>query len=352
MTQKSKQIALAVVLVAGAAILAFAIIRSGNKPPAQRSRGALQVDAVVVQPSVVEKDIFVPGLFLPYDQVELKSEIAGRVVTLNLPEGKQVKKGTLLVKIFDEDLQATLKKMQAQYKIQRQVFERQTELFKVNGISKNDYEKLELDLLALAADIDIVKTQIRKTEVLAPFDGVIGLRTISEGAFVPAAMLLGTISTPNSLKIDFSVPERYSIAMRAGKKVDFSTTTVPKATATVIATDQSVDAQTQNLRVRALVDKPNPNFVPGGYCQVSLNLDTRNDAIVIPSQAVVMQIDGRFVIVARGGKAHFSPVQTGVRSERGIEITQGVAAGDTIITSGILFLREGSPLDYASITSN
>lgn len=335
----------------GTAILVYAIIRSGNKTPEQRNKGGRQVDAVVVQATTFERDIFVPGSFLAYDQVELKSEVAGRVVTLNLPEGRMVKKGTLLVKLFDDDLQANLKKLQAQYKIQRQVFDRQTELFKVNGISKNEYEKSELDLLALSADIDVLKTQIRKTEVLAPFDGVIGLRNISEGAFVPAAMLLGTISTPNSLKIDFSVPERYSLHMQVGTKVEFETTNVPKATATIIATEQSVDAQTQNLRVRALVDKPDKRLVPGGYCQVNLNLDSRNDAIVIPSQAVVAQIDGRFVIVARNGKAHFTAVQTGIRSERGIEITQGIVAGDTIITSGILFLRESSPLNYASVNT-
>jgi len=349
MSNKTKQIILIVSLIAGTLILAYAIVRSGGKKPEQRQRGSRPVDAVVVQPSLLEKDIFVPGLILAYDQVELKSEVAGRVVMLNLPEGRSVAKGTLLVKLFDDDLQANLKKLQAHYKIQRQVFDRQTELFKVNGISKNEYERAELDLLALAADIDVLKTHIRKTEVLAPFNGVIGLRSISEGAFVPAAALLGTISTTNTLKIDFSVPEKYSQKMQAGAKVEFSTTNVPSATATIIATDQSVDAQTQNLRVRALVDKPDKRLVPGGYCQVNLNLDSRNDAIIIPSQAIVAQIDGKFVIVARQGKAHFVPVQTGVRSERGIEITQGLAVGDTIITSGILFLREDSPLDYASV---
>ena len=352
MSNKTKQIILIISLVVGTAILVWAIIRSGQKTPEQRQRGTRQVNAIVVQPTTFERDIFVPGLFLAYDQVELKSEVAGRVVMLNLPEGRTVKKGTLLVKLFDDDLQANLKKLQAQYKIQRQVFERQTELFKVNGISKNEYEKAELDLLALAADIDVLKTQIRKTEVLAPFDGVIGLRNISEGAFVPAATLLGTISTANTLKIDFSVPEKYSQKMHAGAKVEFQTTNVPSATATIIATDQSVDAQTQNLRVRALVDKPDKRLVPGGYCQVNLNLDSRDDAVVIPSQAVVAQIDGRFVIVARDGKAHFTPVQTGIRSERGIEITQGIAVGDTVITSGIIFLREGMVLDYASVLND
>lgn len=352
MSNKTKQIILIIVLVAGAAILAYAIIQSGKKKPEQRQRGSRQVDAIVVQPTLFEKDIFVPGLLLAYDQVELKSEVAGRVVTLNLPEGRTVAKGTLLVKLFDDDLQANLKKLQAQYRIQKQVFDRQTELYKVNGISKNEYEKAELDLLALAADIDVLKTEIRKTEVLAPFDGVIGLRHISEGAFVPAAALLGTISTVNMLKIDFSVPEKYGQKMRAGAKVDFQTTNVPTAKATIIATDQSVDAQTQNLRVRALVDKPDKRLVPGGYCQVNLNLDSRDDAIVIPSQAVVAQIDGRFVIVAKNGKAHFTPVITGARSERGIEIAQGISIGDTIITSGIIFLREGMELDYASINSS
>lgn len=352
MSNKTKQIILIVSLIVGTAILAFAIIRSGTKTPEQRKRGNRQVEAIVVQPTFFKKDIFVPGILLANDQVELKSEVAGRVVMLNLPEGQNVKKGTLLVKLFDDDLQASLKKLQAQHKIQKQVFDRQTELYKVNGISKNEYEKAELDLLALSADIDVLKTEIRKTEIIAPFDGVIGLRHISEGAFVPAAALLGTISTVNSLKIDFSVPEKYSQDMHAGAKIDFQTTTVPSAKATIIASDQSVDAQTQNLRVRALVDKADKRLTPGGYCQVNLNLNSKNDAVVIPSSAVVAQIDGKFVIVAHNGNAHFTPVVTGVRSEQGIEILQGISVGDTIVTSGITFLREGMKLDYALVKSN
>jgi len=154
--------------------------------------------------------------------VDLKNEVAGRVVMINLPEGKFVKKGTLPVKLFDDDLQSQLKKLQSQLAIQQQIYKRQSELLKVNGITQNDYEQSGLQLNSLKADIEVEKTLIRKTEVLAPFDGVIGLRNISVGAIVTPSTLLATIRTANKLKLDFFVPEKYSSKIRPGMKVKFT----------------------------------------------------------------------------------------------------------------------------------
>src|ERR1035437_6181922 len=141
---------------------------------------------------------------------------------INLPEGKFVRKGTLLVKLFDEDLQATLKKLQVQLAIQQKIYDRQSELLKVNGITQNDYDQTGLQLNSYRADIEVEKTMIRKTEVRAPFDGVIGLRSISVGAIITPATLLATIRTENKIKLDFSVPEKYSSVIKTGMKIKFS----------------------------------------------------------------------------------------------------------------------------------
>ncbi len=314
------------------------------------ARPVTKVDGVIVNPSILIDDISVSGSLMAYEEVELKNEVAGRVVMINLPEGKRVKKGTLLVKLYDDDLQAGLKKLEIQLAIQKKIHERQSELLKVNGISQNDYDQTGLQLNSLQADIEIQKVLIRKTEVLAPFDGVIGLRNISVGAIVTPSTLLATIRSEDKLKLDFSVPEKYSTEIHPGMQVDFTLSNDDRHyQATVIATEEGIDPLTRNLKVRAVVDNKSKHLIPGAFTDVELQLNEKKNALLIPTQAIIPQEQGEEVIVARNGKAHFTDVRTGIRKESTIEITNGLQPGDTIIITGLLFLKEGSPLIFSSV---
>jgi len=285
-----------------------------------------------------------------YESVDLKNEVAGRVVSINLPEGKFVKSGTLLVKLFDEDLQSTLKKLQSQLAVQQQIYKRQSELLKVNGISQNDYELTGLQINTLKADIEVEKTLIRKTEVRAPFDGMIGLRNISVGAIVTPSTLLATIRTANKLKLDFFVPEKYSSELQAGMKVKFSMSNSAKLfDATVMATEHGIDDATRNLKIRAVVNSNSKELISGGFTNVQLRLNENKNALMIPTQAIIPQEDNKILIVARQGKATFIKVKTGIRKSSTVEITEGIQIGDTIVTSGLLFLKEGATLSYSSV---
>lgn len=347
------------VIVAIFALLGFYLLKPSEqnnqaapkgRDKGMRDRTPAKVDAYIVTPSLLINEISVSGSLLAYDEVELKNEVAGRVVFINLPEGKPVKKGTLLVKLFDDDLQAGLKKLQIQLAIQEQIHERQSELLKVNGISQNDYDQTGLQLNSLRADIEVQKVLIRKTEVLAPFDGIIGLRNISVGAQVTPSTLLATIRTEDKLKMDFSVPEKYSSAIRPGMKIEFTMSNDDQTyEATVFATEQGIDVATRNLKVRALVESRSPRLIPGAFTDVNLQLNENKDALLIPTQAIIPSEQTKSVIVARNGKAHFTLVKTGVRKASAIEITEGLQAGDTIVTTGILFLKEGSKLSYSSV---
>lgn len=310
-----------------------------------------KIDAFIVKPTLLINEIAVSGSLMAFEEVDLKNEVAGRVVMINLPEGKFVKKSTLLVKLFDDDLQATLKKLQVQLAIQQQIYNRQSELLKVNGITQNDYEQTGLQLNSLKADIEVEKTMIRKTEVKAPFDGVIGLRSISVGAIITPSTLLATLRTENKIKLDFSVPEKYSSVIKTGMKIKFSmNNTDQQYDASVIATEEGIDVGTRNLKVRALVNSKSKDLLPGSYANVTVRLSENKNALVIPTQAIIPSETNKSVIVARHGKAHFVPVISGIRQASNIEITQGLQSGDTIITSGILFLKEGSKLLYSTVT--
>lgn len=350
--KKKSTLWIAIVMVALVAFfLKLAFTKSDEKDKrGDKGKVEKKVDAIIVKPSLLINEISVSGSLLAFEEVELKNEVAGRVVKINLPEGKFVKKGTLLVKLFDDDLQSSLHKLTTQLAIQQKIYNRQSELLKVNGISQNDYDQTGLLLNSLKADIEVEKTLIRKTEVLAPFDGVIGLRNISIGAIVTPSTLLSTIRTANKIKLDFSVPEKYSSVISTGMKVKFKMSNNDKTyDATVIATEQGINVGTRSLKVRALVNSSARELVSGAFANVTLRLSENHNALMIPTQTIIPEEENKSVIVARHGKAHFITVQTGIRKSSDIEITDGLQPGDTVITSGLLFLKEGGKLQYATI---
>ena len=344
-------IAVIFILLAGLFLkVGFSKSNSNDKGKSMKDKQPKKVEAFIVSPSLLINEIMVSGSLQAFETVDLKNEVTGRVVTINLPEGKFVKKGTLLVKLFDDDLQSQLKKMKSQLAIQQQIYNRQSELMKVNGITQNDYDQSGLTLNSLKADIEVQKTLIRKTEVLAPFDGVIGLRNISIGAIVTPSTLLATIRTANKLKLDFFVPEKYSSKIQTGMKVKFSMSNNEKLfDATVLATEEGIDDATRNLKVRAVVNSQSNELLSGGFSNVQLRLGENKNAIMIPTQSIIPQEENKIVIVSRNGKAKFVVVKTGMRKADNIEITQGVQPGDTIVTSGLLFVKEGSKLSFSTI---
>ena len=277
-------------------------------------------------------------------------EMPGRVVMVNLPEGQLVKKGTMLLKIFDGDLQAQLKKAQTQYEIGKQILDRQTELLKVDGISQVEYDQQELQVTSILNDIDLLKAQISKTAILAPYDGVIGLRNISLGALVTQSTPIATIRESDKLKLDFSVPGKYSSMIHKGTKVKFSVEgDEKKYDAEVMATEEGIDLNTRNLKARAIVEAHAPTLTPGAYASVELRLSENHNALMIPTQAIIMKERSKSVIVSRGGKAVFVPIQTGVRKAGTLEVVKGLSAGDTVVVTGVLFIKPDMVLTFAKI---
>ena len=308
------------------------------------------IEAIIVKPSFLSQNIQVSGSLLPFDETVLMAEIPGRVVSINLPEGKTVAKGTVLVKLFDGDLQAQLQKLQVQLQIAQTTQKRQGELIKINGISQLDYDNSVLAVNNLLADIILLKVNISKTEIRAPYDGKIGLKKISIGANLSTSTAVATIRSEQQLKLDFGVPEKYSSSIQAGKKIEFTIQGVDKKfMALVLATEQSIESNTRNLKVRAIVNGNDPALVAGAFANVDLLMGQSNNTLMIPTQCVIPQARDKKVIIARGGKATFVKVKTGVREASTIEITEGIQAGDTVITTGLLFLRPDADLKITKI---
>jgi membrane fusion protein (multidrug efflux system) len=317
-----------------------------------RQSGPVEADGFIVRPQSISEKIEVPGSLMPAEQTQIKSEVSGRIVQLNLQEGSVVQKGTLLVKLFDGDLQTQLKKLQVQLQIAQKTEERQSELLKINGISQQDYDLVVLNVQTLNVDIEATKIAIAKTEIRAPYAGQIGLRNVSLGTYIAPSDVITTLRQVDNLKLEFSIPEKYAKEIRKNAKVSFKVDGGEQPhEAVVIATENSVEQSTRTLRVRALVKNNHPELVPGVFAKVNLQLGKDDDALLIPTQSVIPNARNKQVILLRKDSAVFTVVETGIRDSVFIQITSGLKAGDTVITSGLMAIRPNAKVKVARLAS-
>src|SRR5665647_78517 len=245
--------------LAGSTILVILMFACHSKAPesqsARQKLSKLKVEAFIVKPSVLDQSITISGTIKPFEETVIMPEVPGRIVVINLPEGKTVKRGAVLIELFNDDLKAQLRKTQAQLQIAEETLKRQTELIKVNGISQSDYDQAQLEVKSLTADIEVLNVQIGRTKIKAPFDGTVGLRNASLGAQVSTTTALVTLREVDKLKLDFSVPEKYSSEIKPGAKVQFTIQGGnEKYDAEVIASEQGIEASTRNLKARAVIN--------------------------------------------------------------------------------------------------
>jgi membrane fusion protein (multidrug efflux system) len=322
-------------------------------PDAQGKKrgGPVTADAFRITKSSVSEKIEVPGSLLPFEETQLRAEVGGRIVALNINEGAAVAKGSLLVKLFDQDLQAQLKKLQVQLKISEKTEERNRELVSINGISQQDYDLAALDVENLKADIEAIRIAISKTEIRAPYSGRLGLRNVSLGAYIAPADVVTTLRQVDQLKLEFSVPEKYAKDLQKGYKVSFKIDGVNSQThrATVMATESSVDQNTRTLKIRAVVNEKHPELVPGVFAKVNLQLGQNNAALLVPTQSIIPTARDKQVIVLRGDSAVFTIVETGIRDSAYIQILSGLQLGDTVITSGLMAIRPNAKVKVAKV---
>jgi membrane fusion protein, multidrug efflux system len=316
----------------------------------QRQQGPLSVDAFVIQPSAISEDVEVPGSLLPFEETAIRAEVGGRIVQLNIREGTMVQKGTLLVKIFDKDLQAQLRKLQVQLQINEKTEERNRELLKINAISQQDYDLSTLNVENLKADIESIQIAISKTEIRAPYRGTIGLRNVSLGSYISPTDIVTTIRQVDQLKLDFAIPEKYAKEIGKGYTVKFRVDGgVQDHVAKVIATENSVDQSTRTLKVKAVVTENHRELVPGVFAKINLQLGRNNSALLVPTQAVIPNIRNKQVILLRKDSALFTVVETGIRDSAYVQIISGVNPGDTVITSGLMAIRPNTKVKVTRV---
>ncbi len=302
---------------------------SKEKPP-------VAVDVIIAGNSDFASDIEVNGTVLSEEMVELHPEVGGRLIYLNIPDGASVKKGTILARINDADLQAQLQQQKVQLELAEKTEQRLSKLLAVNGVDQASYDAALSQVNLFNANINVLHAQIDKTVIKAPFDGRLGLRLVSEGAYVSTSTVIGTLQETNKIKIDFSVPESYANLVKIGKSINIRTNASNEDfTATISAIEPQINTATRNIKVRARLNKGNIN--PGAFVKVLLNEKLKG--IVVPTNSIIPDALSNQVVLVKGGKAAFQNVETGIRNSDVVEITDGIKIGDTIVVSGVLYVR-------------
>lgn len=317
--------------------------KNEKQPDGAVKRPPPQVQAVVAQTTTVANAISVPGSLVAEDATEIHPEVSGLITSLTIREGARVAKGTVLARIYDADLQAQKRKLQVQLQQAVQTANRYSELQSIGGISKQDYDLATLGVSNLKADLDIINTEIKKTFIRAPFTGKLGLRMISPGAYVTPQTILTTIQTTGGLRMDFSVPEQYASQLRNGMPVHFTVSGSDQTySAQIMATNSGIGEGTRTLDVRAVVKGNDEGLTPGGFATVTIGFAPDNNAILLPSQAIIPTARGKQVAIYNNGIVRMKEVTTGVRDSSRIQVLTGIQVGDTIVTTGLMSLKDSS----------
>ncbi len=325
-------------------------LSAADATPKQSTRKVLNVNAKIIKPHLLTDEIPIIGQLVPDEEVNLSFETSGKITDIFFTEGSYVKKGELLAKVNDSHLQAQLDRLEAQIPLAEDRVYRQNALLQRDAVSKEAYEQVKTELATLNADIEKVKAEIRMTELRAPFDGTIGLRQVSVGAYTSPSTVVAKLTSLTPIKIEFSVPERYATDIQKGTNLEFKVDgKLEPFTAKVYATESSLDSETHTLKVRAMHPNKGGELMPGRYADIRLKQKEIHDAIAIPAEAIVPEMGVNKVFVYRNGKADPVSVTIGIRTEAEVQITAGLQIGDTILTSGTLQLRKGSPVKIDNI---
>lgn len=341
--------------VSAAALLALASCRSETSSPSPskdgkaRGRGPVSLEAVVARPLALEAVVRVPGNLSGARRIELKTEVGGRIAQLGFKEGASVAQGTVLLRLADEDLAATVAKNEAKAKLARLVVDRKRQQLAVDGASRQEFDAAEADLASAEADLALARAQLRKTRVVAPFAGVAGIRSVELGQTVAAGQSVATLSQRAPWRIEFAIPEEQATSAKVGQDLSFTAGGSPETyPARIVALDPVLDEATRTRRAVAECRSTSPSLFPGTVVDIALPLH-RADGIAVPAEALGFDAKGPMVWVYRGGRSVQTRIAIGLRTADRVEARSGVKPGDTVLVVGAATLKPDGEVKIARV---
>ncbi|NLT72375.1 MAG: efflux RND transporter periplasmic adaptor subunit [Verrucomicrobiaceae bacterium] len=331
--------------------LAVLLVSCGKKDPesAKKSGTAMPpfvVEAITVVPQRIEETLTATGTLVANESVVLQSERPAVVTEIHFEEGEMVQAGELMVRMDDSELQPQLERAVAQRRIALTLEKRQSELLKSRGISEYEYEQTVANVKIAEAEEALIRAQIAKTRIVAPFDGVAGLRKVSVGSYLTPGTTICTFQDLSSLKLDFSLPERYLAYLKPGQMVQFRVTGMSESfAAEITAIEPTIDVHTRTMLVRAKVPNEEARLLPGSFTQVEVTLEEIPDALMIPAIALIPGLKQQTVFVHHDGIVDERHVVAGLRTPNGVQIVEGLSAGDEVLVTGVLQVRKGMKVE-------
>ena len=333
-------------LLSSAALVVLLGFGCTSKTEQKRVVAPVIVDVLVASNGEFTSTVELNGSVLSDEWVELRPEVSGRLIFLDIPDGGVVTKGTVLARINDADLQAQLEQQNVQLQLVQKNEQRLSKLLAVNGVNQADYDAVLSSLNAIQANIKVLNAQIDKTIIKAPFSGTLGLRQVSVGAYVTPQTLIGTLQQMERMKIDFSVPESYVDLVKVGDKVLVEATDkATKEEALISAIEPQINVDSRTLKVRARLTEG--VLQPGAFVKVSLQ--KKEVGIMVPSNAIIPDANSNQVVLVKNGKAKFVNVETGLRNVNDIQLKSGISEGDSVVVSGVLFARPNANLKVRNV---
>ncbi len=347
---KIKYIVYTLIVLSIAAIVFYRISDNKSKKDAQdemagKAKSATAVSGIVLKAESFADNLSLSGSIEANESVDIRSEVSGIAESINFEEGAKVVKGQILLKVNDIELRAQLGKIRTAQGLASENERRAKLLLEKEAISQEEYDIASADFKSAKSETQLINAQLAKTIIRAPFSGKIGLRAISKGTYVTPETMIAKLVNTSQVKITFNIPEKYASQMKVGNTLTFTTAgSKEKYTAKIYAIEPEIEVATRTLRLRAVADNSQGKILPGTFANVTLPLEKINDALLVPTEALIPIQNGKKLLVAKSGKVMEVIVETGARTDTDILITDGLKVGDTILTTGVMSLKEGSPI--------
>ncbi len=343
---KKRYILYTVITVGIIALIVYRVIANdkiNTKSNDKKVTSAMSVEGRVLKAQKFEDNLSLSGSLEANEEIDIRSEVSGIVESINFEEGSKVSKGQVLFRVNNIELRAQLSKVKTAQQLASENQRRAKLLLEKQAISQEEFDVSNADFESAKAESQLIAAQLSKTTVRAPFSGTIGLRSISTGTYVTPATTIAKLVNTSQLKITFSIPEKYASQMKVGSTLTFTTSdSKEESQATIYAIEPQVDIATRTLRMRAIADNKEGKLYPGTFANVLLPLETVNDALLVPTESLIPIQNGKVIFVSKDGKAKQIEVETGTRTDSMVRILSGIKAGDTILTSGVMSLKNGT----------
>lgn len=351
--KKSISITIAILVIAALAYPKVKPLFAGEESSQNTSDtsdvGLLQVEVAELDYETIEDRIYSSGSVQANEMVELTAESSGIITDIHFEEGTEVTRGDLLVKINDSELQAQKRRSGFRLNLAEEREDRQRRLLERGGISQDDYDAMLNEVNVLRSEVQLIDAQIEKTEIKAPFSGVLGLKYVSEGAYITPNDAIASLQEINPVKIDFSIPERYISRVKVDDQINFTVQGVDSTfTGLVYAIEPRINTETRTLQIRALSSNADFLLYPGAFANIILILERIDDALMVPTIAIIPELNAQKVYVVNNGIVEERQVQTGIRTNEKVQVVSGLERGDKVLTTGLLQVQPGMEVDITS----